>query len=64
MLLQNMQMLMTYLLTICIYTQTGCTPLSWACKNGHSDVAQLLINKGANMNVTDKVSYRNKNKLT
>ena len=53
---------MIYLLTACIYTQTGLTPLSWACKNGLSDVAQLLINKGANFDVTDKVSY-NKNKL-
>ena len=53
-------MLMMYLLTACIYTQTGRTPLSWACENGLSDVAQLLINKGANFDVTDKVSYHNK----
>ena len=46
-----------------IYTQTGRTPLSWACKNGLSDVAQLLINKGANMDVTDEVSYHDKNIL-
>ena len=56
-------MLMIYLLTACIYTQTGHTPLSWACKNGLNDVAQLLINEGANFDVTDKVSYYNKNKL-
>ena len=55
---------MIYLLTACIYTQTGDTPLSWACENSLSDVAQLLIYKGANMDVTDKVSYHNKNKLT
>ena len=54
---------MTYLPTACIYTQTGHTPLSWACKNGHSNVAQLLINKGANFDVTDEVSYHDKNKL-
>ena len=55
---------MIFLLTACIYTQTGGTPLSWACYRGLSDVAQLLINKGANMDVTDKVSCHNKNKLT
>ena len=54
---------MIYLLTASIYTQTGRTPLSWACKNGHRDVAQLLINKGANIDVTDEVSYQNENKL-
>ena len=51
---------MLYLLTPCIYTQTECTPLVWACKNGHSDVARLLINKCAHMDVSDEVSYHNK----
>ena len=54
---------MIYLLTACINTQTGRTPLSWACENGLSDVAQLLINKGANIDVTDEVSYHIKNKM-
>ena len=54
---------MIYLLTACLYTQTGRTSLFWACYRGLSDVAQLLINKGANMDVTDEVSYRNKNIL-
>ena len=40
-----------------LYTQTGRTPLSWACARGLSDVAQLLINKGASFDVTDRVSY-------
>ena len=40
-----------------LYTQDGRTPLSWACRSGHSDVAQLLINKGASFDVTDEVSY-------
>ena len=48
---------MIYLLTACIYTQTGRTPLILGCYGGHSDVAQLLIDKGANMDVTDEVSY-------
>ena len=42
----------------CLSTQTGRTPLSWACENGLSDVAQLLINKGANVDIMDKVSYQ------
>ena len=41
-----------------LYTQAGRTPLSWACERGLSDVAQLLINKGASFDVTDIiVSY-------
>ena len=40
-----------------MYTQGGRTPLLLACGNGHSDVAQLLINKGASFNVTDRVSH-------
>ena len=40
-----------------LYTQAGRTPLLLACGSGHSDVAQLLINKGANFDVTDRVSY-------
>ena len=56
-------MLMIYLLTACIYTQTGHTPLSLACFCCLSDVAQLLINKGANIDVTDEVSYHKKNIL-
>ena len=54
---------MIYLLTDCIYTQTGHTPLSLACYFCLNDVAQLLINKGANIDVTDEVSYHNKNIL-
>ena len=38
-------------------TQDGRTPLSWACESGLSDVAQLLINKGASFDITDIVSY-------
>ena len=44
-------------LFLLLYTQTGRTPLSWACVHGLSDVVQLLINKGASFNVTDRVSY-------
>ena len=39
------------------YTQDGRTPLSRACGSVQSDVAQLLINKGASFDVTDRVSY-------
>ena len=40
-----------------LYTQFGRTSLSWACMSSLSDVAQLLINKGASFDVTDRVSY-------
>ena len=39
------------------YIQEGYTPLLFACLNGLSDVAQLLINKGASVDVTDEVSF-------
>ena len=39
-----------------LYTQNGRTPLSLACVRGLTDVAQLLINKGASFDVTDEVS--------
>ena len=45
------------ILILTCYIQEGYTPLLVACLNGHSDVAQLLINQGASMDVTDKVSY-------
>ena len=41
---------------IFFYIQRGQTPLLCACAVGHSDVAQLLINKGASIDVTDEVS--------
>ena len=37
-----------------MYTRT---PLLLACERGLSDVAELLINKGASFDVTDRVSY-------
>ena len=39
-----------------LYTQNGHTPLSLACIRGLSDVAQLLIDKGASFDVIDRVS--------
>ena len=39
-----------------IILQYGRTPLCWAAGNGLTDVAQLLISKGASMNVIDNVS--------
>ena len=40
-----------------MYTKLGRTPLLLACESGLSDVAQLLINKGASFDVTYRVSY-------
>ena len=40
-----------------LYTQNGCTPLLLACVRGLSDVAEILINKGASFDVKDRVSY-------
>ena len=45
------------ILILTCYIQERDTPLLFACGNGLSDVAQLLINKGASMDVKNKVSY-------
>ena len=45
------------MLILTCYIQVRDTPLLFACGNGLSDIAQLLINKGASIDVTDKVSY-------
>ena len=37
--------------------QEGNTPLLLACHNGLNDVAQLLINKGASVDIKNEVSY-------
>ena len=42
-----------------IILQYGRTPLCWAAANGLTDVVQLLISKGASINVIDKVSGTN-----
>ena len=39
-----------------LFIQRGQTPLLSACAGGLNDVAQLLINKGASIDVTDEVS--------
>ena len=36
--------------------QNGQTPLWLACRNGHTDIAKLLIENGALMDVEDRVS--------
>ena len=41
------------------YIQWGQTPLLLAIESGHSDVAQLLINKRASIDVTNEVSKPN-----
>ena len=37
--------------------QDGGTPLYVAAAGGHMDTVKLLLDKGANTEVTDKVSY-------
>ena len=41
---------------ICCHGQDGRTPLLVACANGHVDVAGLLLERGAGIDVRDKVS--------
>ena len=41
------------------YTQHGWTPLYNAANRGHSQVVQLLLSKGADVDSTDHVSVNN-----
>ena len=45
------------MVTLSLPLQLGRSPLSVACEGGHTDTAQLLIDKGANVNQCDEV-YR------
>ena len=49
------------LYTILLYdvTQYGSTALMWASENGYTELANLLIDHGANVNAVDKVSIIN-----
>ena len=42
-------------LTSFVHAQDGWTPLLWAASNGHVKIAQLLMEKGANIEATNKV---------
>ena len=37
-------------------TQDGGTPLHWAAREGHTAVAQLLVERGADLHAKDNVS--------
>ena len=34
-------------------TEYGRTPMSWAAKNGHAEVVELLVKAGANVKAPD-----------
>ena len=42
-------------LTSFVHAQYGRTPLLKAARNGHVEIAQMLMEKGANIEVTDEV---------
>jgi ankyrin repeat protein len=37
--------------------QSGCTPLMYATKNGHTAVIRILVDAGADVNARDEVSH-------
>ena len=40
-----------------VHGQDGGTPLLWAARNGHVEIAQLLVEKGAIIEATAKVQF-------
>ena len=42
-------------IALCIFLQTGATPLYIACQNGHSDVVNTLIRNGADISLAFQV---------
>ena len=42
-------------LTSFVHAQDGWTPLLEAARNGHVEIAQMLMDKGANIEAMDKV---------
>ena len=44
-------------LTIFVHAQDGWTPLHAAASSGCIEIAQMLMEKGANIEATDKVSF-------
>ena len=44
-------------LTSFVHAQNGWTPLLVASQNGNVEIAQLLLEKGANIEATDKVQF-------
>ena len=38
-----------------VHAQDGWTPLHKAASNGHVEIAQMLMDKGANIEATDEV---------
>jgi ankyrin repeat protein len=38
-------------------SQEGCTALMWGCHYGHEGVTQLLLKRGVDLNLTNKVCF-------
>ena len=45
-----------YLLSF-VHGQNGWTPLHWATISGRVEIAELLLEKGANIEATDQVQF-------
>ena len=44
-------------MSVVLWSQGGFTPLYVASHNGHSQVAELLLSKGADVNLSNQVQY-------
>ena len=42
----------------CTYSQTGATPLFWAAQEGYIQIAEMLLNAGASVDLADEVRFR------
>ena len=45
-----------YLILLIIFLQDGFTSLHFACQNGHSRVVSMLLEHGADLHLTNRVS--------
>lgn len=50
-----MSIILLYVFLFCHFPQFGQTPLFFACKNGHVEIVEMLLQQGADVNVCDVV---------
>ena len=55
MLRQNALLSAAYYYVCMFYSQYGCTPVFYASKKGHTAIVELLVEKGGDVSMSNKV---------